>query len=125
MTKSEWVAAGALLCGLGVVAGAFGSHALEDRLAADLQLENWRTAVRYGVWHGLALLALAPSVESLRLGRWTLALFAIGSVCFSGSILLLALGGPGAVLGPITPVGGGLLIVGWARVVWAALRSRS
>lgn len=120
-----WILVGALLCGLGVVSGAFGAHALRSSLETADQLENWRTAVRYQVWHGLALVALAPSLPVAGRGRAVLPLFVVGTLLFSGSIYGLALGGPGAILGPITPLGGLALILGWASVAAAALRSCS
>ncbi|MEO0650685.1 MAG: DUF423 domain-containing protein [Planctomycetota bacterium] len=125
MHAKHWILAGALLCGLGVVSGAFGAHALRSSLEAADQLENWRTAVRYQVWHGLALLALAPTLPAAGRGRPVLALFVTGTLLFSGSIYGLALGGPGSLLGPITPIGGLLLISGWALVAISGFRSRS
>lgn len=119
----HWIAIGALICALGVVAGAFGAHALRAALESTGDLENWRTAVRYQVWHGLALVALAPAVTGLGLGRSVLAAFVAGVALFSGSIFGLSLGGPASVLGPITPLGGLLLIGAWLGVARAALRS--
>lgn len=124
MRPSTLVALGAVLCALAVVAGAFGAHALKATLEADGQLENWRTAVRYQMWHGLALVACAGLTSVAPIGRGAAVCFGLGVLLFSGSIYGLALGGPGAVLGPITPVGGLLLIVGWALVAAGALRRR-
>ncbi|MEM7306822.1 MAG: DUF423 domain-containing protein [Planctomycetota bacterium] len=122
MSASKWIAIGALWMGAAVVLGAFGAHALKDRLVESGQLENWHTAVRYQAWHALALVA----VGSLYRGRafpgavgW---LFLLGSVMFSGSVYGLALDGPGAVLGPITPLGGALMIAGWATLAWKSWR---
>ena len=125
MPGRHWILAGAALCGLGVVSGAFGAHALRSSLEAADQLESWRTAVRYQVWHGLALVALAPSLGARSRGRAVLPLFVVGTLLFSGSIYGLALGCPGAILGPVTPLGGLLLIAGWAWVAAATFRSRS
>ncbi len=119
MTAGFWLRAGALLGGLGVIAGAFGAHYLRERLQlAPRQLESFETGVRYQLLHALALLVVG--LLSLHAGRATSALnavgglFLIGTLLFSGSIYLLALGvGPRAVLGPTTPLGGSLLILGW------------
>ena len=124
MGGREWILAGAATCGLAVVLGAFGAHALEDSLDAS-GLENWRTAVRYQAWHGLAMLALAPTMAAIGGARLTLGLFLFGTALFSGSIYGLALGLPGAVLGPVTPLGGTLMIVAWGTVVAHAVRHRS
>ena len=122
MSGARWIALGALSMGIAVVLGAFGAHALNDRLVAAGQLESWHTAVRYQAWHALALLALGlmPAGIAPRACGW---LFLAGSVCFSGSIYGLALEGPSRVLGPITPLGGALLIVGWGMLAWSAFRA--
>ena len=121
MSGVRWIALGALWMGIAVVLGAFGAHALNDRLVEAGQLENWRTAVRYQAWHALALVALGLMPKGLA-PSWIGWGFFLGSVMFSGSILALALDGPGAVFGPITPLGGLLLIVGWMRLAWGAFR---
>ena len=78
--------------------------------------------MRYHAWHALGLIAfgLCPERRVVRAAGWML--FA-GSVLFSGSIYGLALGGPSAVLGPITPLGGGLLLGGWVAFGASAWRS--
>ena len=53
-----WFATGALLCGLGVVLGAFGAHGLRDRLATDM-LAVFETGVRYHLIHGIGLIVVA------------------------------------------------------------------
>jgi uncharacterized membrane protein YgdD (TMEM256/DUF423 family) len=123
--SSLWLFLGALSGGTAVVLGAFGAHALRARLA-ETALATWQTAVSYQFSHALALLAVAIL---LRLG-WgaerplTLAgvAFSVGIVLFSGSLYLLALGGP-RWLGPVTPVGGLGFILGWVALAVAALRA--
>lgn len=118
------VVAGALLAGSGVVLGALGAHGLRARLDAQALL-GWETAVHYQLVHAVALLALAALVEPLGRPAWLgrgMALLAAGVVLFSGSLYLLALGGP-ALLGPVTPVGGALMILGWVGVLVAVLRA--
>jgi uncharacterized membrane protein YgdD (TMEM256/DUF423 family) len=124
MSGARWIALGALSMGIAVALGAFGAHALNDRLVAAGQLESWRTAVRYQAWHALALLALGalPPAFAPRATRAAGWLFLVGSALFSGSIYGLSLDGPPAVLGPITPLGGVLLIAGWAALAWSAWR---
>lgn len=116
------VAAGALLAGTGVVLGALGAHGLRGRLGTQALL-GWETAVQYQLVHAVALLALAALAGSLGRPAWLgrgVVLITAGVVLFSGSLYLLAMGGP-AWLGPVTPLGGALLILGWAGVLLAAL----
>lgn len=125
MTGIHWFRAGAILAALGVIAGAFGAHYLKQRLQIEpRQLESFETGVRYQIYHAMALLTVgllaitgrgAPA--PLNLAGW---LFLVGTVLFSGSIYMLALGvGPSKVLGPITPLGGLSLIVAWFTLALA------
>ncbi len=113
---SLWLATSAVLGTLAVVAGAFGAHGLESRLT-PAQLESWRTAAQYHLLHAVVLLALAlyagAAERSITLQG---ALFTGGIFLFSGSIYALCLGGP-RVLGPVTPLGGLLLIAGWLSLL--------
>jgi uncharacterized membrane protein YgdD (TMEM256/DUF423 family) len=98
---------------IGVGAGAFGAHALDAVLAPDL-LEVWETAVRYQLFHALALLVLAVAAAVRPDRRWAIPiwLFALGTVLFSGSLYLLALTGI-SYLGAVTPLGGVAFLAGW------------
>lgn len=107
--------AGALLAALGVALGAFGAHALRDRLD-PAALANFETGVRYQVYAALALLALGAHPAQRRAPALLLA----GAVVFSGTLYVLALTGQ-RWLGAVTPLGGVLLIAGF---VVAALDAR-
>lgn len=113
--------AGSLYGLLGVLLGAFGAHAMRDRLSPEM-LRVWETAVQYQFWHALALLAVGLLAARLA-GAWLNAAgvtFALGVLIFSGSLYALALTGV-RVLGAVTPFGGLLLIAGWlclAVAVW-------
>ena len=117
-----FLALGALSALLSVAAGAFGAHALRERLTPDM-LAVFETGARYQMYHALALLAVAwaagrwPSTAAVAAG-W---LFVAGTVVFSGSLYLLALTGA-RWLGALTPLGGLAFIAGWAALAWAALR---
>ena len=112
----SWILKGAALLGAsGVALGAFGAHGLAARFP-QANLDVWDTAVSYHLLHALALLALAALPEDRV--RWSALGFLIGVVLFSGSLYLLALGGP-RWLGPVTPVGGLALIVGWLALLRA------
>lgn len=114
---------GALYGLLGVGLGAFGAHALKDRLAPEM-LAVYHTGVDYQLWHALALLAvgilcMVRPMPGLGAAGWC---FAAGVLLFSGSLYLLALTGA-RWLWPVTPAGGLLLLAGWGALVWAVLRS--
>lgn len=111
--------AGAVLGGLGVALGAFGAHGLRSILDSAA-LGWWQTAVQYQMWHALLLVALGLSPLRARLAGW---LFVAGILFFSGSLYAMALTGIRA-LGMVTPVGGLLLILGWAALAAAALKAR-
>jgi uncharacterized membrane protein YgdD (TMEM256/DUF423 family) len=124
MNPVVWARLGAVMAGLGVIAGAFGAHYLRERLHLEARaLESFETGVRYQIIHALALIAVGLIGLVGRGGRGIDAagwMFLVGSLVFSGSIYLLALGvGPRKVLGPITPLGGSLLIVGWFVLAWS------
>ena len=107
-----WIRIAAISGAIAVVAGAFGAHGLKARLE-PAQLDAWTTATDYHLLHSIVLLALAlfarQSGQSVDLQA---GLFAAGTLLFSGSIYLLVLTGM-KWLGPVTPIGGLLLIAGW------------
>jgi uncharacterized membrane protein YgdD (TMEM256/DUF423 family) len=113
-----------VLGGMAVALGAFGAHALESRLSADL-LATYETGVRYHFYHALALLGVVAVIS-----RWPAAgaavwagwLFVAGIVIFSGSLYILAFTGI-RWLGAITPIGGVAFIAGWLCLVWVALKA--
>ena len=115
-----FVIIGALLGAVGVGAGAFGAHALRERLSPDL-LGTFETAVRYHLIHVVGLLIVAWAVTRWPGTATTAAgwLFLIGIVLFSGSLYALSLTGI-RVFGAITPFGGVALIAGWLALAWAA-----
>lgn len=108
----------------GVSLGAFGAHALDAQLQALDTKAVWETAVDYQMWHALALLVLAWSPKASRRLSAVGACFGVGILLFSGSLYWLALEGP-RWLGPITPIGGLLFIVGWLLLMAAAFERES
>lgn len=110
---SGWLTVGAVHGALTVILGAFGAHALKERLTPD-RLELWDTAVLYLALHALALVAygLFRTLLVRRSGGAAGWCFFFGTVIFSGTVHALALGAP-RWLGAVTPIGGVLLIVGW------------
>lgn len=117
---------GAIFMLLGVILGAIGAHALEKAgLDAD-SLNSYETAVRYQIYHGLALLILAQS-KYLNTGSFRFLL--VGTLLFSISIYILALdellGVNASFLGPVTPIGGAFLILGWGLLIINIVREKS
>ncbi len=116
----------ALLGVSGVSAGALGAHGLSTILT-PAQIVTWQTAAHYHLLHAVALLVLAIPLNSGQGPRGmaiSAAAFSAGVVLFSGSIYGLLLTGFGP-LGPITPIGGLLLMVGWLNLLRVAWVGRS
>jgi uncharacterized membrane protein YgdD (TMEM256/DUF423 family) len=114
------LAAGALLGFLGVGVGAFGAHAVRERIGPE-RLENWKTGADYQLWHALATIVAGFAATrwasgAAAAGGWC---FVAGTVVFSGSLYALALTGR-RKLGAITPVGGLLFLLGWGLLLFAA-----
>ena len=98
-----------------VIFGAFGAHALKNRLDA-YAMGVFETAVQYHFYHSFALLVVGilalshPETALLKSSGW---LFFIGLLVFSGSLYILSLTGI-TWLGAVTPLGGLAFIAGWA-----------
>jgi len=130
MAMSRFLIIAASVLGLLAVAlGAFAAHGLRIRVSPE-QLHSFEVGVRYQMFHALALLALAALASRLHPPEMIVAgwCFTFGTILFSGSIYLLALRTPLGLegwrwLGPVTPLGGLTLMVGWAAVLVSALRS--
>lgn len=125
--------AGSVLGGLGVALGAFGAHWLEGAvenwgLEPEEQvkrLATWEVAVRYQMYHALALLVigiLAVRANNRCLG-WSAKLFIVGTTIFSGCLYALVFSGV-KILGAIVPIGGTCLIVAWGLLAVAAWKSQ-
>ena len=111
----------AILGALTVAIGAFGAHGLRPMLEASGRFDTFETAVRYQFYHLLALLAvgvLATARPDVR-GLDTVALLWLaGIVIFSGSLYAICFTGL-TKFGAVAPLGGLLLIAGWARLLFA------
>ena len=110
---------GAILGFIGVALGAFGAHGLRGRLSPEM-LAIFETGVRYQMYHVFAILIIAAAIGHLGTARvlviagWC---FFAGILLFSGSLYVLSLTGVGT-LGAITPLGGVLLLAGWALLIF-------
>ncbi|HEX4180844.1 MAG TPA: DUF423 domain-containing protein [Caulobacteraceae bacterium] len=115
-----WLTLAALSGLVAVAAGAFGAHGVQD-----LKAKDWlRTGSEYQLAHAVAALACFPlwaaGVRGARVSAW---LFLIGAALFSGSLYLMALT-PDRWMVLITPLGGLVLLAGWATLAWAAFMAR-
>ena len=117
------VALGAVSGFLAVALGAFGAHALRERVTPDL-LAVFETGARYHLVHAVLIVALGFAEARLPAVRVSALLFLAGTFVFSGSLYLLALTGVRA-WGAVTPIGGLLLLAGWAWLAWAAFARSS
>ena len=117
---------GFILGGLAVIVGAFGAHALKDILT-ESQQASFETGIRYQIYHSLLLLFL--STQSQLKSKLLLNLLVVGVLLFSFSIYFLNLRSfLGAewfsFLGPITPVGGLLLISAWSIAAFKTIQNK-
>jgi uncharacterized membrane protein YgdD (TMEM256/DUF423 family) len=117
-----------LLAMLAIVMGAFGAHGLKALISPD-SLAVFQTGVTYQMYHALALLALAliPGLDIKKV-KGVFRFFVFGTFFFSGSLYILALKSvlPFSVsfLAPVTPVGGLLLIIGWALLAYSVAKMK-
>ena len=118
MRAPLWLTLASLSGFMAVCAGAFGAHGV-SRPEAKMWLE---TGGHYQLIHALAVFACfavwrpAPS-KAAAAAAW---LFLAGALIFSGSLYLMAFGGP-RFLGAVTPIGGVLLLAGWLTLAWVTI----
>ena len=118
-----FLAIGGVAALLAVALGAFGAHALKNRIPAEM-LAVWHTGVEYHVYHALGLLAVgivAAQLPDSTLLKWSGWLMLAGILLFSGSLYALALSGE-RWLGAVTPIGGLAFLAAWAMFVTAVLK---
>lgn len=120
--QKSYLLTGFICIFLGVILGAFGAHGLEGKIPQE-KINSYEVGVRYQLYHGFGFLILGLLHAQLKFSlTWAYRLMLSGLVLFSGSIYLLALQGLVGlsiekIIGPITPVGGLLLIVSWAILI--------
>lgn len=122
MTQQIFIITGAFFGMLAIIFGAFGAHALKKILSDD-QLKSFETGVKYQMYHAIVLLLLGFNFQfSTSAMYWC---FTLGIVLFSLSIYGLILsdskGKKIKFLGPITPIGGLLLVAGWLLLILKAI----
>lgn len=119
--QRTWIALGALAGLTAVALAALAAHALSHLAPASLAMV--RSAIEMQVWHALALLAVGLWVpRGGKLADLAGAAFAVGTVLFCGGVYAVAL--RGMRLGMVAPVGGTLLMAGWALLGLSAVVRR-
>ena len=114
---------GALFGLLSVVFGSFGAHALKKSLSND-QLKSFETGVKYQMYHAILLLVLSFNLNlDTSLEKYMVYCFILGILLFSFSIYALVIGKSKGrnmkFLGPLTPLGGLLLVAGWGLLLYS------
>jgi len=129
-SMKKMLVTGVIFIIVSIVLGAFGAHALKSHLTEE-RLASFETGVKYQMYHGLGLLLLAILTKHIQLPWERIRkVLTIGVVFFSGSIYLLALQSIlgvkyGAFIGPITPIGGLFLMIGWGFVLKGLLTTKT
>ena len=113
---------------LAIILGAFGAHALKKTLSVE-QLQSFEVGVRYQMYHALFLLFIGTFAFLDEKERMIIFWLTIsGVLLFSGSIYLLATNGITGLktkfLGPITPIGGLLMISAWSYLFYTVLSKK-
>ena len=105
---------GTVFCLLSVILGAFGSHYLKNKMT-QTEIQSFEIGVKYLIYHGLSLLIISQLYLDITI--WISVLITVGTILFSFSIFFLStqtlFNKNLKILGPITPLGGLLILIGW------------
>ena len=124
MTTEKFFKIGIILCTISVVLGAFSAHLLKDILSNN-NLTSFKTGVRYQFLHGLITIILSLNFDKFKIKILirSLWLFLIGIILFSFSIYILSIQTILEInlniLGPVTPIGGLILISAWINLLFS------
>jgi uncharacterized membrane protein YgdD (TMEM256/DUF423 family) len=115
----------AILGLLAIALGAFGAHALKEKLGID-KIKVFETGVRYQMYHVIVLLFVNTYQGFSDKTKNTISLFFfIGILFFSGSLYLLTTNlVPSKIIGPITPIGGLFFILGWSFLTFNFIKKK-
>jgi len=127
MTNKFFLQAGAIMGAIGVVLGAFGAHAFKPMLEASGRMDTFETAVKYQFYHALGLVLISillqnASVAAAKWYNWAGYGMLAGVIIFSGALYTICFTGIKA-FGAVAPIGGTLMIIGWALLFWGASKS--
>lgn len=127
--KNATLIIGALYGLISVILGAFGAHALKKVISVE-KLASFETGVRYQMYSALFLLIVGYILKfETPAEKWISILMIAGTFVFSVSIYLLAFNEvatvPSKILGPITPLGGLMMIISWAMLIFYFVKNKS
>lgn len=114
---------GSIAMALAVMLGAFGAHALRERLTPEM-LDIYETGVDYHFYHALGLLVvgiIAQFITGSNWLRWSGWMMTAGILIFSGSLYILSITGI-RWLGAVTPIGGTAFIAAWILLAVAVIK---
>ena len=125
--KSTTLIIGAIYGLVSVILGAFGAHALKKVISID-KLASFETGVKYQMYSALFLLIVGYILKfESPAEKWISILMIAGTFIFSVSIYLLAFSEvaaiPSKLVGPITPLGGLLMIISWAMLIFYFIKN--
>jgi len=123
------IAAAAIMGAVAIILGAFGAHGLK-KVLDETQLATFETGVRYQMYHALFLLFVGMTTLTTEKAKKTICYLTVtGVLFFSGSIYLLATSTATGIdfkfLGPITPIGGLLMIMAWLLLFVQVIRKKA
>lgn len=118
---------GAFFGFLAIIFGAFGAHLLKKKFTIE-QLNSFETGVKYQMYHALLILMLSFNLNfDSTLEKSILYCFIVGTILFSFSIYGLCISASKRkkmkLLGPITPIGGLFLVVGWGLLFYHFIKN--
>ncbi len=128
--QKKFILTGLILIITGITLGAFGAHGLKGKVTVE-KLIAFETGVRYQIFNGIGLLAIAGVVSLFRLSiKPSFWFILFGVVLFSGSIYTMTFQelmqmSISKILGPITPLGGLMMLVGWLLILIQTMRQKS
>ena len=125
--KKKYIITGIVLITLSIVLGAFGAHGLKKVLVSfPEKLTSFETGVKYQMYMGLSFLWLGTL--KVEVGKYLYPIWLVGVIFFSLSIYLLSIDPvisfSFSFLGPVTPIGGLLLIIGWLYLLVNIIKSK-
>lgn len=124
-TTQRFLFLGSILMALAVCLGAFGAHILKKVISPDM-LVIYQTGVQYQFYHalGLFVVAFVAYLQNSKAVKIAGNLMFLGIVLFSGSLYLYVFLNV-KFTGPITPIGGVLMVVSWLILAWSVLKTNS
>jgi uncharacterized membrane protein YgdD (TMEM256/DUF423 family) len=119
---------GATLFVLAIALGAFGAHGLREYLNTK-QLKTFEVGVRYQFYQAIAFLILGFNADKIKFNLKSIStILLIGTIFFSGSIYMLSIAEilniSEKIIGPITPIGGLIMIIAWILFIVKLVKAK-